>query len=251
MLRIGVTTYYEITGEKFATLIPHDYLRAVIEVEAIPIMIPVAEDPQTIDRYIELVDGILLTGGEDVDPGLYGEENTGLSHDVSCIRDRSEMYIISQALKKGMPLLGICRGLQILNIFLGGTLYQDIPSQVGTAVTHPNPMKERDEVHHPVNIKSNTLLAGVFGKERVMVNSRHHQGVKKLAAGLVVNAVADDGIIEGFEDAERNIMAVQWHPENIAGVSDGCAMLFRDLVERSATWKKAGCIQGLVPDPCF
>lgn len=233
MVRIGITTYYEKKDENFTTLIPYDYLSAVIEQNAVPVMIPVVKDLREIDRYIDLVDGILLSGGEDIDPALYGEENTGLSREVCRIRDSNEMYIITEALKKGMPLLGICRGMQILNVALGGTLYQDIGSQIQTGIKHQHVMNEGNELHHDVNIVKDSALGRLYGRERIPVNSRHHQGIKRLAEGLIVNATSDDGIIEGFEDHCRNIMAVQWHPENITAVGDSYTVLFRDIVGRS------------------
>lgn len=233
MVKIGVTTSFEKINRLDSSYINHDYLNAVIENDAVPVLIPVTDNFEIIDRYLGSVDAILLTGGDDIDPVLYEEENSGLSRDVCSVRDSAEMYIVKKALEKGYPIMGICRGLQLLNVYFGGTLYQDISGQYGDTVKHANIMMNRDDLHHEVKLAGDSLIGRLFERERVMVNSRHHQGVKKPGDGLIVTAVADDGLIEAFEDAGRNILAVQWHPENITGVSKGCSLLFRNLVDRA------------------
>lgn len=233
MIRIGLTTTFEIIDGLFSSYISHDYVNAVIDNNAVPVLIPVTDDYKILDHYLEIVDGIMLTGGEDVDPALYDEENRGLSHDVCSVRDRAEMYIIDKSLKKRYPILGICRGFQILNVFFGGTLYQDIPSQYSNPADHVHAMTEREALHHEVKFRAGTYIGRLFGQESDMVNSRHHQGVRRLGDGLIVSAYSDDGLTEAFEDMERGIAAVQWHPENIRGVNEGCSRLFRDLVDRA------------------
>lgn len=233
MVRIGLTAGFEQMNRLPSSYINHDYVNALITKGAVPILIPAIDDFGIIDQYLEHVDGIMLTGGEDVDPELYNEKNSGLSLDVCRARDRAEMYIIEKSLKMGYPILGICRGFQILNVFFGGTLYQDIPSQFGKAVEHVNPMAEREALHHDVIIRHDSRIGRLFGSERVKVNSRHHQGIRRLGDGLLESAAADDGIIEAFEDPGRGIVAVQWHPENITRVSEGCSRLFGDLVDRA------------------
>lgn len=235
MVRIGLTTNYERIDGISSLYIACDYVNAIIEQNAVPVMIPVTGNLDIINHYLENVDGLLLTGGEDIDPSYYGEKNTGLSRNVCRERDMAEMYIIERSLDNGRPILAICRGFQILNVFCGGTLYQDIPSQYAGEVGHANVMKEREALHHEVGFVHGTYIAGLFEAERVMVNSRHHQGVRKLGDGLRVSASSDDGIIEAFEDPGRGIVAVQWHPENITGVSAGCSRLFRDLVDRACS----------------
>ncbi len=233
MIRIGLTTYYEKIESQFSAHIPYDYISALFEYDAVPLLIPVTDDDKILEKYLLSVEGVLLTGGVDIDPGLYNEKNTGLSHTVCKQRDRAEMYIIDRALKKGLPILGICRGLQILNVFFGGTLYQDIQNQYNTGIIHSNPIKKIDELHHEVNIDPESHIGRLFREGRAMVNSRHHQGVKRAGAGLSISAISDDGIIEAFENSDRSVVAVQWHPENITDVSAGCRELFRDLVDRA------------------
>ncbi|HPS58914.1 MAG TPA: gamma-glutamyl-gamma-aminobutyrate hydrolase family protein [Spirochaetota bacterium] len=233
MIRIGLTTSCGKIDGQLSSYISLDYVNAIIEKNAVPVLIPVTDNFRVIDYFLENVDGILLTGGEDIDPLLYNEVNSGLSIDICRERDRAEMYIIEQSLKYGYPILGICRGLQILNVFFGGTLYQDIPGQYRGSIEHVHTMTEREALHHEIKLSPDSYIGRIFGHGRAMVNSRHHQGVKKLGEGLIVSASADDGIIEAFEDTSRGIVAVQWHPENITGVSAGCSSLFGDLVDRA------------------
>lgn len=237
MIKIGLTTTYEKIDGLPSSYIAHDYINAVIENNAVPVLIPVTENYNILDHLLENVDGILLTGGEDIDPLLYNEMNSGLSIDVCSERDRAEMHIIKQSLERHYPILGICRGFQILNVFFGGSLYQDIPAQYGDMIRHTHVMTEREALHHEISFSPDSYIGGLFGHERVSVNSRHHQGIRRLGEGLIVSAVADDGIIEAFEDLTGEIVAVQWHPENIRGVSDGCRSIFRDLVERAGRSK--------------
>lgn len=237
MIRIGVTSYYEEKEGQFHTSIPSDYLNALIEQATVPIIIPVTSNSELIERYLDNVDGILLAGGEDIDPELYNERNEGLSLDVCRERDIAEMHIIDMAIKTGMPLLGICRGFQILNVFFGGTLYQDIAAQYGDSMIHSRESFSGDELHHEVSIDRTSRLGEIFSTSRTHVNSRHHQGIRTLGKFLNVSAKADDEIIEAFEHMEKNIMAVQWHPENITVSSKGCKGLFYDLTKRADNFR--------------
>ena len=163
VVRIGLTTYYEKIEGQFSTYIPYDYIGAVLEYDAVPLLIPVTDDDKILEKYLSSVEGVLLTGGVDIDPGLYNEKNTGLSHAVCKQRDRAEMYIIDRALKKGLPILGICRGFQILNVFLGGTLYQDIQNLYNTGIVHSNPLKKRTNCIMKLLLILNRILGGFLG----------------------------------------------------------------------------------------
>jgi len=165
--------------------------------------------------------GLLLTGGADVAPERYGEARHPTVTDVDAARDEYEIALFRAALAAGLPVLAICRGLQVMNVAAGGSLIQDIPSQVGTAVPHqvPNP---KDAIAHDVSVVPGSRLAELMGGAaaggRLPVNSRHHQSVHRIAAGFVVSSLAPDGVVEALELPQaRFCVGVQWHPENFVG----------------------------------
>ena len=157
------------------------------------------------------IDGLLLTGsGPDIDPALYGERQRFRFKKVDPKRSTFEWELVKRAREKKMPILGICGGMQLLNVAGGGSLYQDLPKQLPRVLKHDHGGKPS----HPVEIKKGTLLSRVVGKVRLYVNSSHHQGVKKVAPGYVINAMAEDGVIEGIEATGFPfVVGVQWHPE--------------------------------------
>ena len=168
------------------------------------------------------IDGLLLTGGDDVAPGRYGETAHPTIVEVAPERDEFELKLVAEARARDLPIFGICRGVQVLNVACGGTLVQDIPSQVPGALTHSLdvPPNEPYSLAHEVWLDKDTLLARLMGErlsdtDACEVNSRHHQAVNQVAPGLVVSATAPDGVIEAIEDpAARFCLGVQWHPEN-------------------------------------
>jgi putative glutamine amidotransferase len=165
---------------------------------------------------LDSVSGLVLTGGGDVDPARYGEKRHEKVHSVSAARDATEAALVEEARDRGMPVLAICRGIQMLNVALGGTLIQDISSQCETNIAHDEE-GPRDSRSHEVIIEPGSLIAGAMGIERGKVNSFHHQSVKDVAAGMRVTARAPDGVIEGLESTDHNwwVLAVQWHPEEM------------------------------------
>lgn len=196
-------------------VVNHDYINAVTDAGGIPLVIPPMANEGRLLAALERCDGLLLTGGDDVNPACYGEEKLPCCGELTPERDHAEPILIGHALKRGMPILGICRGMQILNAALGGTLYQDIALQFGDALKHPCYDIPAGDAH-AMNILPDTLLRRVMGTAQCMVNSRHHQAVKKLAGGMKICAQAPDGLIEGMEAADgRPILCVQWHPESI------------------------------------
>ena len=181
------------------------------------------------------VDGVLLTGGQDVDPVLYDEERHPTTQDAEPGRDELEIALAKRALESNVPLFAICRGLQVLNVAAGGSLVQDIPSEVGQMVPH-DIREPRDAEAHPVRVVPGTRLAEALGSEidehgETRVNSRHHQAIDKVAPGLEVSAVAPDGLPEAIERADRDFcIGVQWHPENFHA-SGRFSGLFERFVE--------------------
>jgi putative glutamine amidotransferase len=190
-----------------------------------------ADAAQLLDR----VSGLLLTGGSDVDPASFGEARHPALKRVIPERDAFEIALCREALRRDLPLLAICRGQQVLNVALGGTLYQDLASQVPNALEH-SADGERWQTSHDVVLLCGTRLRSILGVERLEVNSFHHQAVKDVGPGLVVSARSPaDGVIEGVESqAHRFVVGVQWHPEDFVGRSAAFAPLFAALIETCA-----------------
>lgn len=192
------------------------YVTSLESAGLVPLIVPPLSNDAAASAIVSRVDGLVLTGGEDVDPALYGQPRAEKSGAPNQNRDRTEIALIRAARELGKPILAICRGPQILNVALGGTLIQDIPSEVPGALEH-NPQDERALRVHDVTIDPGSLIAKAIGETSITVNSLHHQSIKDVAPGLRVTARAPDGIIEGVESDSDEwwVMAVQWHPEEM------------------------------------
>ncbi len=212
------------------------YIHALENAGLIPLIVPplASEDAA---RYIAArVDGIVLTGGEDVDPSLYGQPRIPECGAPNLARDRTETALARAARELNKPLLAICRGPQMLNVALGGTLYQDIPAQIAGALGH-NAKDERSTRIHPVRIEAGSRIAEAIGATDISVNSLHHQSVRDIAPGLIATAHAPDGVIEGIESADSDwwAIAVQWHPEEMNDAPEYWDRgLFRAFAEKLA-----------------
>ncbi|MDX9959675.1 MAG: gamma-glutamyl-gamma-aminobutyrate hydrolase family protein, partial [Spirochaetia bacterium] len=191
----------------------HDYVTAVAAAGAVPLMLPVIQDLELIRRQVAATDGILMTGGYDPDPLLYGENPNRRIDFIFPEVDEHQLAVIRVANELGKPILGICRGLQMLNIAFGGSLYQDLTLIPGSYIQHYQ--KSRKETRgHQVTLTEGTMLAKLFPETVILTNSFHHLAVKDLAPGFTVNALAPDGVIEGMErESGVPVLAVQWHPE--------------------------------------
>ena len=197
------------------TYVNHDYVQAITMTGAVPILLPVISDVQSIRKQIETVDGILLTGGYDINPLKYNEQPYKDLGFILPEVDEHQLKVVQIASELEKPMLGICRGTQILNVAFGGTLYQDM-LQVPTSIKHFQ-MSQRYAPGHSVNILQDTIMSEIFNKGVILTNSFHHQVVKDIAPGFVVNARAEDGVIEGIERKEGMFtLGVQWHPEMMA-----------------------------------
>lgn len=191
------------------------YLTALENAGLVPLVIPPLADPAAADRILAAVDGLLLTGGEDVAPEYFGEEPHPKLGAVSKARDATEMALISAARRLRLPVMAICRGIQVLNVECGGSLIQDIEAQRPDALEHAGG-GPRGAAVHPVEIKEGSILGLATGSTRLDVNSLHHQAIDRLGDGLRITATSPDGIIEGVESADDWwVLAVQWHPEEM------------------------------------
>jgi putative glutamine amidotransferase len=182
----------------------------------IPLIIPPLSNADSAAAILDSVDGLVLTGGGDIDPAMYGEQRHEKVRSVNVERDTTEAALVAAAKMRRTPVLAICRGIQMLNVALGGTLVQDIPSQVGTTIAHDEDTP-RDLRSHDITIESGSLIARAVGTADCRVNSFHHQSVKDVAEGMQVTARSADGVIEGMESTSPDwwVLGVQWHPEEM------------------------------------
>lgn len=192
-----------------------NYSEAIFEAGGTPVLLPLIPHRDFSQELIKNLDAIVISGSNtDVDPHLYGEEPHPKLASVMTRRDQTDLYLLEAVFQKRKPLLAICFGIQILNVFLGGTLWQDVDSQVNGAVKHSQDSSD-DYKSHTVSIRSNSLLHELAGEKEVRVNSYHHQAIHKVASQLIPTAKAPDGIVEAVElrDKEYFALGLQWHPE--------------------------------------
>lgn len=218
---IGITTSRKKRDhERYDSNLLGDYSLAVITAGGLPVLIPNETPLADLRELVSSLQGILLTGGGDIFSDLYGAVDDGLSINRSRTRDLVEKALVELAVEMDLPLLGICRGQQMLNAALGGTLYTDIATQYTTDIKHSQPTTQSPgHLVHEVTIAEGSRLMAMIGAETLMVNSRHHQAVKQVAPGLVVTARAIDGLIEGIEHPHKRFcVGVQWHPESLPDV---------------------------------
>ena len=223
----------------------HRYILTLTGVGAVPWMIPlVHEDDETLRAIYEELDGVFLPGGADIDPAAYKEERHPTCDRSDPPRDAVEVALTRWATQDRKPVLGVCRGLQLINLAGGGTLYQDLADQRPGSIKHDYfPFRDgfsRDHLAHEVEVTPNTRLARAAGETRFKVNSMHHQGVRDLGEGLVVSAVAPDGVIEGLESPAEDhfLVGVQWHPEVLSDGDPKMRKLFEEFVAEAAAYRE-------------
>jgi putative glutamine amidotransferase len=215
------------------------YIHAIAEVGGAPVMIPLlGDDLEALRAVFEGMDGILLPGGVDMDPHTFGEPRGPRLGRIDPARDAVELQLTRWAIEDKKPLLGLCRGSQVINVAAGGSLYQDLEADYPRAIKHdyfPTAGFARDYLAHVVEVVPGSRLGSMLNRSNVKVNSMHHQGVKHLGAGLAVNAIAPDGLIEGIESSNGHfLVGVQWHPESLVDHDAGMRQLFTTFVETSA-----------------
>ena len=230
---VGVVPLYDL--EKQCIWMLPAYLNMLRACGATPMILPFTTDRAETRHMFELCDGLLLTGGQDIDPKLYGEQPIEACGKPCHTRDALEDALLSMALSTEKPVLGICRGIQLMNVALGGTLWQDIPSQVQGAAGHETGAS--GATHHPVRVCVGTPLWELLEKNTIDVVSYHHQGIKKLAHCLQPMAYSSDGIVEAVCIPEQRFCwAVQWHPELSWEASPQQRAIVRAFVRASRDW---------------
>ncbi len=228
---IGITISHATTGElAFRNHVPDVYVELIARAGGAPVLIPVGYPLDKLKALRARLDGLLLTGGDDIDPALFGGQPHPKVSGIDAGRDSLEMALVRMAVETDWPFFAICRGVQVMNVALGGTLYTDIDDQLPGALKHGLwGVYARDYLAHEVRLQAGSRLETLMG-ERAGVNSFHHQGVQKIGAGLAATAWATDGLVEGLELAGHPFgLGVQWHPECIPQAEDHQA-LFRAFV---------------------
>jgi len=214
------------------------YISAIEDSGGTPILLPLVQNSSCIADFLSVIDGLLLSGGVDADPFLYGEEPRPALGRIDVDKDRVEMLLITKALEMDLPVLGICRGIQILNVAAGGTLYQDISMCSGIVLKHHQDAP-RSYATHVIEVQEGSRLLNILGQSSIRVNSFHHQAVKKAAPGFIVSAVARDGIVEGIESAHHSFaIGVQFHPEMMWQNNPPMTALFTAFVSAAETYKQ-------------
>lgn len=235
---IGVSG--SIDREETKQFILRDYLRCLTEVGSIPLLLSMDMTFPELTACVQRLDGLLLAGGSDIDPLNFNESPINELGEVNPLRDKAEIALVSAFYKAGKPIFGICRGLQVLNVALGGTVYQDLPSQYAgqdgiPPIAHQQTSPPRYASHRAV-LETNSLLYRLTGEATIRVNSFHHQAVRKLAPRLSACAHAEDGVIEAAEDESRAfVLGVQWHPERMAANDSVAKRLFEGFIRAAST----------------
>lgn len=225
---IGITTFISSKG----LTLPTTYIDAVDDSDGVPMVLAKTPDTEKIKSQIDKVDALLLTGGNDIEPALFNEEPHQQLGEIEPGRDEYESKLIEHALEKEIPVLGICRGAQILNIQQGGTMYQDIYDQIDTEVNQHTQKAARNYLAHTVNIKKDSLLHRIVGQTKIRTNTFHHQANKDVPDHFIISATSPDGVIEAVESTVHDfVMGLQWHPEGTYFNDEPSKKIFHALVE--------------------
>ena len=218
---IGISSGRSDSG---AATLSANYTNAVFRSGGVPVILPTVADEASAEALLKTVDGVIFSGGPDLDPSYYGETVWNETVEIDTLRDISDLLLMRAALASRKPIMAICRGEQLMNVVLGGTLIQDIPTQVDTLVKHKG-------AWHRIGVEKGSVLYRLFGTDSLTVNSSHHQAVKTLAPGIRVTAYADDGIIEAYEYGDQ-VIAFQFHPEGMARTDDAWLAPFQYFIQK-------------------
>lgn len=239
---IGITSYFVKDRELSETryrgfkgqdmlMLTMDYGRCVHWAQGIPMVIPVIDDDIYLDNVMSKLDGIIFTGGPDISPIKYGQYLKKGVRLIVSERDDFELKLLDKSLKENIPILGICRGFQLINVYFGGTLHQDIEASNITKAEHVGMAIPKYDYCHKVSLNNESILSDIFKKKELMVNSYHHQAIDKIGEALIETAFSEDGIIEGFEHRDYPVLfGVQWHPEMMAEVYSEQLEIFKYFI---------------------
>lgn len=227
MQQIGITCAHDPAAGLYS--VKQDYITGIVRAGGCPLLLTALTPPEAIPQVVRQLDGLLVPGGPDVSPLLYGQDPIRAVSYSQEGQDRFEIALVQEAVAQNKPILAICRGAQLVNVALGGTLYQDIWVQAGATLCHQQDSRLPGECTHTISTVSGTLFARLMDGQST-VNSFHHQAVRDLAPGLVPAAWSSDGILEAYEDPKRPILGVQFHPERLIDGAPGFLALFRQLV---------------------
>ena len=227
---IGISCAVSEDGKQ--SYLKNKYYTSIREAGGIPVLIPVLDDDEFIGKIVGLIDGILLAGGPDVEPKYYGEVTSEYIKRFDAKRDLVEIKLVRTAFAHGKPMLGICRGVQVINVALGGSLHQDIYAFADAKFNHKQ-IEPRNCATHKVDVSDCSILRGIYKSAELNVNSFHHQTVKDIADNFIATAFSPDGLIEGIEHIGKVfIVGVQWHPEDMTADYPEHKLLFKAFVEK-------------------
>mgnify|MGYP005818328169 CR=1 FL=1 len=235
---IGITTNRHVDGTGAGSYqLAEAYVQAILMAGGVPVLLPSAVPPEESEALVHGLSGVLLSGGGDVEPSLYGESDRDQAYDMDPQRDAFEMGLLQGCLRLFKPVLGICRGMQVMNVALGGTLWADVLTEMPSASRHDfHNGHARDYLAHAVQVTAGSHLSRILGEQELQVNSLHHQGVRRVAPPLRAVAFAPDGLVEGIElDGHPFALGVQWHPECLPSSESQRALLAAFVAAASQT----------------
>ena len=233
---IGITTFDEDKGGVRGTysIVSNAYANSVIKAGGIPVLIPINKNLEIIRDLIKRLDGLILTGGNEyIQPHLYNRNPTKDIIEINPSRDNIELKLLEEAVLKKIPIFGICRGMQLINVYFGGDLYLNIQLELEEVLGHCPSNTKKNYIYHEVEIEEGTLLEEIIENKKLGVNTYHSQAIRKVAPNLKVSATCKDGIIEAVEDVKNNIIGVQWHPEALTQEYDKHLLIFKEFIRRS------------------
>lgn len=229
---IGITTFNEHKDQRNYNSVDYNYINSVTLAGGVPVLLPIINNKEDIKEYLNNIDGLIFSGGEDILPAIYEENPINELRAISTERDFFEIELFKLAYDMDKPILGICRGIQLINVASGGTLYQDIYVQRENTLGHSPTKIERNSLYHFIDIEKGSKLFDIFNEDKIMVNSFHHQSIKNVSHEFRITARSYDGIIEAIEAKNKKfVIGVQWHPEALVMNYQEFIKLFKEFVD--------------------